>query len=868
MAINKPKLINWRPAGCSDAIDGAEAFEGAAASLQNLVPSPKTAHQWVARPAATSTVTISSNNLITAGLVVGTTVYGMVSNGLGQDVPFAYSISSASVLNVAGVNSAVNTASSQTTVGDWTPPILAQVGSRIVVTHPGFSNTAISAARASSFTATGISGAINGAGGYTLAQPGDILTGVGVPSNTTVLTINAIQGQESHCAGTIGANTFTFQPATTSGSIPYPGFAVFDNSNIGIRGFITACAGSVLTWSGTNPNTFAGATLYWGGDEFVISQAFTTGTTLTPSGITATGNTWQSVGLSAPTGASYKFGWFDISGASIQYTAAITSGSPIISLTTAFGVQPGLLVSGGGLAATTTLINLSQPSLTFTGTPPNFGDTTLTIQFSASAVSNAVVNMPLSGMIITGAGIAPGTTVAAPPFVQGLSLGTGTIIVPLSIAAPGTVGLNTASYIFTGLVVGILAANATTTSATALLTFTGGTPTAPLWYAGDTAFNPLPSQPVSVAMLAGRAYFACDGNGFVYSDSGLPCQRTYPSQALVPLDGLSISALGELPLLSPITGGIVQAIIGFAGVKAMYQITGDAALGNLSLNKMNIATGTHAPLSIIGTNFGLAFISPDGLRIVDFSGKISDPIGDPGSSQQIAFPFINAQFPTRISGAATANSMRWTVNNGGTNQDWVFDISRKQWHGPHTFVYSMIQPFKEFYLCQPIGFGIGTLFTSSLIPVGASSYTENGAAITYNMTTVLLPENDEQNALRLGEASIFVGSLPANPMTITGFDERNVQIFAYSNTPSDMTAYQRMFQFDLQQIDVFTQLQVQLTGNCDSTLVLGRMMLKYQDLGYQRYIGSVPLPSAPGGGDALTGAGGPLTGGGGPLTGR
>lgn len=847
MALRNPKTLIWRPAGCTDALDGPESFDGAMQALTNVVPSPRTAHQWVARPAATSVTTISANNMIANSLVIGDVAYGMIANGGGQDIPFAFNLSTLSTYTVSNVVTSTNCPTTQTTSGDWTPPILAQVGSRVVVTHPGFSNSAITSATAFSWLAAPTSGQTTFEGAPTLAVAGDTIAGTNIPGATTIVAVFNSQpaGYSIDCAGTIGMSTVTIDTnvAQLTGALPNAGMILYSQQpNLGVFGTIVNVSTtlnlgiSTLTYSGFNTNTFQTGQLYWDGAEIIMSRAATGG-----AGPLGAGSIVYSV---HPTvlSATQKFGWFDVSAASISYTANLVSGSPVFSLTTAFGVQPGMAISASALSTGTILNYIQSPSLQFQGNPPNFGDQAL-IVFSASPTS-----LPLPGMSIQGAGLQVGTTVAAPSSVLGFNTLAGpgpmaqhAINVPITPPAAGAVGLPQQPYVFSGLVVGTMNQTALATTQIPLL-FTGGSTTTPLWHAGDTSYNNLPSQPVSVATLAGRAYFACGVNGFPYSDSAFSCQRTNASQAVVASDGLAITALGALPLLSPITGGIIQAIIGFAGVARMYQITGDQATNNLALNTMNVATGTLAPLSIFPTNFGLAFVSPEGVRVISFEGTISDPIGDPGSTKQIAYPFVNAQHPSRICGAATADTIRWTVLNGGTNQDWCYDISRKQFHGPHSLVYSVIQPWRSTFIVQPIGFGVGSLYNANIVPTGSPTYVENAVTISYAATTVLLPQNDEQAALGLVETSLFMGSLSSNTMTVVGYNETTQSIFTYSLTPTNTTARQRMIQFDKAQVDVFTQLTLGFTGTCDSQLVIGRMMLKYQDLGYQRYDTSISGP--------------------------
>lgn len=279
-------------------------------------------------------------------------------------------------------------------------------------------------------------------------------------------------------------------------------------------------------------------------------------------------------------------------------------------------------------------------------------------------------------------------------------------------------------------------------------TVTGGTPTAPLWGAGDTAINRLPSTATSVAQMNGRAWYAC-GVYLVFSDSLLPLQITNASQALSFANGIPITALGELPLKAPLTGGIIQSVIAFQSNVAIQQITGDQATNNLTKNAIKAGTGTLAPLSVISTLQGLAFVSPEGLRFVDANANVSDPIGRQG--QGVCTPFTGAVEPSRICGAGNALNLRFSTQNGNIDgmpyQDWWYDLPRGTWSGPHSFPSGLAQPWRSSFVIVPLS-ARGTLWRSDTVPNANSSYNENGTPLTWSMRTALLADNgiDQMNA--------------------------------------------------------------------------------------------------------------------------
>src|SRR6185503_2041760 len=100
MPIRNSKAVNWRPKGLTDSRDGTNSFAGAMRRLINMIPDPSTQGLWVCRPAAARLSDLTGTNaptgpgIISAILVVGDTLYGMVASTLnpGFDEPFAYDL--------------------------------------------------------------------------------------------------------------------------------------------------------------------------------------------------------------------------------------------------------------------------------------------------------------------------------------------------------------------------------------------------------------------------------------------------------------------------------------------------------------------------------------------------------------------------------------------------------------------------------------------------------------------------------------------------------------------------------------------------------------------------------------------------------
>jgi hypothetical protein len=230
MALRNAYRLRWQPRGLSDSLDGNNSPPGAMARLSNLIVDPRTDTSWVPRPAATlktnflrdptfwdqalwdvgfwdgqgSGIATSGSGFISGMLVVGDMVYGMVATGRnpGHDEPFAYNAHTGAFHTVAGVT-AGNTPVSPPTDGDWTPPILAQVGTKVVVTHPGFPGGAIKFGwfDVSGFTSSSLTGTTTVGSPILTAMSsspilagwtaGMSLTGAGIPAGTTIVSVTS-----------------------------------------------------------------------------------------------------------------------------------------------------------------------------------------------------------------------------------------------------------------------------------------------------------------------------------------------------------------------------------------------------------------------------------------------------------------------------------------------------------------------------------------------------------------------------------------------------------------------------------------------------------------------------------------------------
>lgn len=527
-----------------------------------------------------------------------------------------------------------------------------------------------------------------------------------------------------------------------------------------------------------------------------------------------------------------QFGWFDVSGFSETTTGNVTMGSTIITGNpNILGVQPGMLLSALGYSLSGVVV-LSTAQFVLVTAGQTHSNTTLDNLVNTTGVA--------IGQVVSGTGIIPGTTVSA-------------IVSPTQVTlSQAAIATGTIQVTFSGGTITVNAPASSNNSATSV-TVVGGTPAAPLWGAGTTDRNPLPSVPVGVAQFNGRAYYALGTNGIVFSDSGFPCRvSNNPNvQALTTNDGLSVTAIGQLLLTAPLTGGIVQALIVFEGVVKMQQITGDPTTNNLAMNAMNVATGTAAPLSITPTTLGLAFISPQGLRIVSFAGTVSDVIGAYGGG--VSVPFINAQHPSRICAGANSGVLRISVPtllaNANATVEYWFDLTRKQWSGPHTFASSQIQPWNITFICAQTGVN-GQLYGSDVYQTVGSQFLENGALLAWAWQTSMQPDNGDIAGNSLVEMTLACGVAGGKTISLSSYDMNGALLDSTNVGVAGMPAIfgQAIFgtsvfgdvaggPFQQRKVEwthplVFKQLSVLATGASSSQVRLGNLYMRYQILGY------------------------------------
>jgi hypothetical protein len=466
-----------------------------------------------------------------------------------------------------------------------------------------------------------------------------------------------------------------------------------------------------------------------------------------------------------PGGASPSpyFGWIDTSGYNQTVIGQITSGSNIItSLYTTVGnsapilqgVQPGQLVTHADFPAGTYVVSCADGA------------------FSGNTTGNTHGNTTLDGVGST-TGVLPGMTVSGPMFASGTYVASVSgSAVTLSQAALGTATGTAVNFSGGGSIT--VSANATASAANATITISGGTVSSPRWGAGNFNTNQLTSVPKCCYGFNSRAYVS-EGPYLVYSDPLMPLQVSFATQAVLVGDSTDITAIAGVPLASQFIGGVQQSMTVFKGAGTLYQVTGDAASGNLSINAVAGSVGTLAPRSIVGIPNGLMFMAVDGLRMLGPTGSLSDPLNTDGRG--VATPFLNALYPSRIVSAYSEDIYRVTTQDasqsGNPMSEYWFSISGNRWTGPHTIPCRAASGYPAGGSFLVVPFNVNAqIWQSDAIPNYSSGYTENGTRLQCEYRTVLLPDNQAGRWNKINQATLVVSLANADTVNVQVDDDR------------------------------------------------------------------------------------------------
>jgi len=228
------------------------------------------------------------------------------------------------------------------------------------------------------------------------------------------------------------------------------------------------------------------------------------------------------------------------------------------------------------------------------------------------------------------------------------------------------------------------------------------TPSNPKWMSGTTAVNALANVPVAVKVFGGRAYYAV-GNATEASDVDMPLTRTNANQVLTFGTSTPITALGGLTL-NNVQGGVIQSLMVFKASSNIWQVTGDYSLETWATNTLNINTGTLAPSTVVPTPSGLAFVAPDGVRVIDFNSNIKHPLGEYGAG--VANPFQQTQVPSRMCAAYNSQVLRIALRPEATSLqntvEYWYHFGLNSWTGPHSLPTAFIAPWRNTFIASMV----------------------------------------------------------------------------------------------------------------------------------------------------------------------
>lgn len=378
-------------------------------------------------------------------------------------------------------------------------------------------------------------------------------------------------------------------------------------------------------------------------------------------------------------------------------------------------------------------------------------------------------------------------------------------------------------------------------------------PNALTWSGTNTTVNPLTTPPQWVQNFNGRCHFlvnpANGQPGDFFSDILNPTVITNANQVLTFGDNVPLTCASGLALFNQL-GGIIQSLMVFKGVSNIYQVTGDPVFSNLSLNTLDVATGTLSPNSLSSTTKGLAFLAPDGLRVIDFSARVSDPIGKAGTG--ITEPFFFSLTPSRANMSFNGGVIRMQVQNGAAigspQQEWWYDFVREVWSGPHTTKVSMISPYLNTFLITTQGQG-AKIFQSDQVQSNSSTYIEYNQQLTYIFQTAFLPNTNMMSQVCVIEATLMAALVAQNNIVCTALDQDGMVLdlvtiaatggatiwgaFTWGQAPwqgaaNNLAPRQLLWKQPL----IFQRVTLAFAGMSASGIKLGLIHLRYQLLGY------------------------------------
>lgn len=361
---------------------------------------------------------------------------------------------------------------------------------------------------------------------------------------------------------------------------------------------------------------------------------------------------------------------------------------------------------------------------------------------------------------------------------------------------------------------------------------------------GALTFVALGAIPDWVCQFNQRAYYGVNASqpSMVASDVLVPSTVTAAGQALTFGNNLPLTAGAPLGLSNQL-GGIIQSLMVFQGAANIQQVTGDFALSTWAVNTLNVATGTTSPRSICSTPLGLAFVAPDGLRIIGQDGNVSEPIGNAGSG--VNYPFT---LPVALSAPLTcagcdAVTIRISVTTLSplVGSEYWYNIVRKVWSGPHgPFISNQYQIWNGTFLCVP-GVGVNSfernLYRSDTNPSATSVFVEDSTTLSFVMQSVVLSDNDQMAESELVEQQ-FVAAVAKGTtsfMNVSLLDAKGIVIVEKVNlaiNPNLDSSSPYPYRVDYSTPAVFNRAAILITGVSGPNTLLGDTYFRMRILGF------------------------------------
>jgi hypothetical protein len=289
-------------------------------------------------------------------------------------------------------------------------------------------------------------------------------------------------------------------------------------------------------------------------------------------------------------------------------------------------------------------------------------------------------------------------------------------------------------------------------------------PDALTWNATTTKVNSLGGVPQAVANFNNRPWFAV-GNLLQYCDVLTnPPTRTTADQEITVGDSQDITALNGLPVQTA-SSGITQTLTTFKTTQ-VWQVGGDPATWNLSLDQISLTVGCNAPRSIALSPYGLYFSSSGGPYFLDLIGGLK-PLTYSGdfSEPDVQAPFENATQPTRSASAYNSTVYRVcipTIVRGrqGTNDYW-FDEHRRRWNGPHTFVYDCAGGLGSNFVLSGVGYP-GKIMQSATQQTQNFVNTDLSTLMTCSLLSSTFPKTNDMAMKQVVESQIELSASGGN----------------------------------------------------------------------------------------------------------